>query len=559
MLCHICGVELEEDAKVCPQCGAELETAEEPAVEEPEVEEALPEITQEDDFDPRAFAGLDETMEFDPAVLAAMALEAEGNAPETAEPKQEEPQEESKPKKEKKERKPMSPGAITALIVSIVVLVLAACAGALYYLTMPLEEAVLAEDFAAFQNLPEDEKVTSLTISRRETQRFQRSDAVWCSITTETPAVRHARSYLLSYELTKEGWKLFAVDNTATGSWDTAPLTGVSAEQLQALLVGQPVEADEDFTYTLTEEDVGEVEILSQTTDLNGRTDQVEASITVTDDILAWTVNAQIGCSFDEDWLLDSLENAQAVVDFKPGMDFKLTQEDHLEDLYANPIVLGLPEEEQEDMMEVIVATEPEEDTAPEEAEAAIVQEVAVTEETISNFAVEETTFRLEDSKHLVTCTFDLVKDIATLQVEAVMTYGHDGKTWEMEEVDYTATVKEVKLDGTWVGSYSESAERKPSVKLTFTTAEDGTQSGTFAFSPSEITPVFGTGSYAATATTDLKTLTVTVTPGDWIANPYFEMAVVGLDGTLLIDAGVISDNESFSITLQRPEEVTAE
>ena len=551
MLCHICGAELDETTNVCPQCGAKPEDTIEDLQLELE-QTAAEEIAEEpaDDFDPRAFAGLDETMEFDPTALAAMALETEA-APAEAEAAEEEDAEEPQPKKEKKK---MSPGAVTALIVAIVVLVLAACAGALYYLTMPVEEAVLAADFADFQNLPEEEKVTSLTINRRETQRFQRSDAVWCDITTETPAVRYDRSYLLSYELTKEGWKLFAVDNTATSSWDTAPLAGVSVEELQALLVGQPIEADEDFTYTLTDEDVSDVEILSQTTDLNGRTDQVEASITVTDDILAWTVNAQIGCSFDEGWQLDTLENAQAAVDFKPGMDFKLTQEDHLEDLYETPIVLGLPEEEEEDMMEVIVAGEPEEEATDAVEETDIIQEVAVTEETISNFSVEETAFRLEDSKHLVTCTFDLVKDIATLQVEAVMTYGHDGKTWEMEEVDYTATVKEVNLDGDWVGTYSENAERKPSVKLTFTTAEDGTQKGTFAFSPSEITPVFGTGSYAATAKVDLKTLTVTVTPGEWIANPYFEMAVVGLEGTLLIDAGVISDNESFSITLQRPE-----
>lgn len=541
MICHICGAEIPDDSKVCELCGAEL--TEEPAEEmaEETVEETA-DAPAEDDFDPRAFAGLDETCEFDPRAFAGLDTEQE----------QEEAPAEEAPVKKQKEKKKRKPGAVAALVIAIVLVVLAAAAGVLWWLTMPAEEAVLVQDFTANAGLEEGETVTGFVIDLRETDRIGLSDAVWCSVVTETENVRRSRTYLMAYELTKEGWVLSVVDGVDTAGWLTEPLSGITAEELQADLVGQELEPEKDFTFVLTEEDLQEVEILSQTTDLDAGTDQVEAAITVTNDVLSWTVNAQISCSFEESWNIDELENAKAEIDYKPGMDFELEQEDFLAALYENPIVLGKPEEE-EDTMEVIAVVADGEKTQKAEEEPAVEQEVLVTEETVSNFSVKESRFSLEEDRQLVDCSFELIKDVAQLYVEATVVYVYDGG-WKVDEVRYDAEVEEIILTGTWNGTYTESEGKTPKVTVKVEEAEDGTEKLSFAFSPSEATPTFPTGSYALTAKTDPKTMGVELTPGEWIVNPWVEINIVGLKGVLMIEEGVITDGKTFTITLDRPE-----
>ena len=534
MICPICGAEMAEDAKVCDLCGAELT--------EETVEEITEEVAQEDDFDPRAFAGLsDETCEFDPRAFAGLDME---------EPQPEEGWKEGQSAEEAKPRKKRKAGAVAAMVIAVVLVVLVAAVGALWWLTMPVDEAVLKEDFVANAQLEEGESVMEFAIDLRETDRIGCSDAVWCSVVTETDAVRRTRTYLMAYALTKEGWVLDIVDGIETAAWTTEPLAGIGAEELQQDLVGCEMTVEEDFAYTLSEEDDTEVEILSQTTDLAAGTDQVEAVITVTTDILAWTVNAQVSCTFDDSWSIDTIENAAAQIDYKPGMDFDLEQEEFLSALYENPIVLGETEEE-EDTMEVIAVVEGA-DAEPAEEEA-VTQEVTVTEETVSNFSVKESRFSLAEDRQLVDCSFELIKDVAELYVEATIVYVYD-KGWKVEEVRYDAEVEQIKLDGTWNGTYTESEGKTPKVTVTASTADDGTQKISFAFSPSETAPAFPTGSYALTAKTDPETVTVELTPGEWIVNPYVEMNVVGLKGMLMIDDGVITDGETFTVTLNRPE-----
>lgn len=546
MICHNCGSQLPDESRICAECGAEQTLPE-------MVENIMPdELPASDDFDPRAFAGLDDDADdFDPRAFAGLDLDEEVTEPAAEQTPEVEAEPAAKPKKTKKKRRK---GLVALVVIAIVVAVLAAAAGALWWLTSPVDEEMLRRNFTDFAGLEEGEEVTAFTVDVRETDRIGRSDAVWCSVITKTDAIRYDRKYLMAYELTAEGWQLERVDGIETADWTTTPLTGIGLEELQTALVGWDVTAQDDYVYTLTEEDTAQVEILSQTTDLDAKTDQVEASVTVTTDVLAWTVNAQISCSFDESWNIDSLENSQAQLDFKPGMDFDLEQEDFLQALYAEPVTLG--ETAEEGMMEVITVVDGE--AAAPAAQSAQTQTVTVTEQTVSNFSVKDSTFSLEENKQLVECSFELIKDVAELYVEATLVCGHNGSAWEVEEITYDAEVEQIRLIGTWVGTYTESEGRTPKVTVTAATAEDGTEKISFAFEPSEATPYFFYGSYALTAETDTKTMNVNLKPGEWINNPYADMQVVGLNGTLLIDDGVITDGATFTITLQRPEEPAA-
>ena len=569
MICRSCGIELPDGAEFCKECGTlqespELETFV-PAVETSEAPTAAEELFPEaDDFDPRAFAGLDEDGNtFDPAAFAGLDLNEQEDASEEEEAAEEQPKKAKKAKKEKapKEPKKRKAGAVVAVVLVIILVVAAAVAGLLWWLTMPLEEDILISDFTKNAQMEAGEAVLSFTIDRRDTDRLGLSDSVWCSVVTETDTVHRERTYQMTYALTTDGWQLDAVDGTDTAAWTTEPLVGISLEQLQATLIGRELEPEEDFTYIITEDDVADVEILSQDPDLIAGTDTVEASICITGELVSWTVDTTIQCSFDEIWHIDSLESAPAEIDFKPGYDFNLKDEELLKELYKAPITLG-EDEDEDDKMEVIEIVEEGKETEPAAEEEPLVQTVKVTKGGVSEFTVEEGTFSLAKDRYLAKCTFVLDKGVAKLFVKATLICEHDGAKWVVEDVEYDAEVEKINLTGSWLGSYTAPNGKKPDLTVIFgTVKEDGTVENTFNFKSSETDLSIPVGCWLVTSKNDLKTMKITIEPGEWKNNPGAAnpMEQVTLKGVLMIDDAVITDNSTFSIKLDRPEPVEEE
>lgn len=605
MHCHACGSQVPDDVKFCTICGAsftdELDSAPEevqkkkpveaPTVEveqvaetDPfaeEMEDAANELPQDDpffippvqtqasaeeyddsddfivpeptvstgdnwmdpkspDFDPRKFAGLP-LEEFQPLVTAVETEDepAEEPAPKTRQKKKNKTEQDMK--HEKKEKR----GGIAALIVALIVVLLAGAAGVLYWLTMPVKEAVAQNDLAGYLQLSPDETITSFSVENRETTRLHRQDTLWCSITMEDPSVRSARSYVMNYRLTREGWVLAAVDERSTETWTTEPLGGASEEDVVLALVGCEIEFDDSFTYTLTEADAAAAEILDQTTDLASRVDLLRVSVSAVDELVGWTAEAELELIFEDGWIFGDFRPEAPMIEFKPGMEFKLTEEDFLAVLAANPIPFAQPTD---DVAATVVADG--EEKAPV---ASAAQTIKIDKNAVSDLTVDETAFDITANTQTVIVSFDLDKQVAKLSVEAALTYVfEDG--WKIDTITYVPVVDEIVLDGEWKGTYTESEGRIPGVTLTIAENEDGTDNNVFAFGPSEQSPYFFTGKYYVADEADTKTLAVDLKATDWVL--YYNpggVALVSLEGGfLMIDEAKITDGSTFELTLQR-------
>lgn len=577
MHCYHCGSPIPEDLKFCPQCGMPMEEQDEPMEQEaafeepaladvpeaPAVEELLPadlfeeelenprpiinddmmfgldeaiEIGEDEekdstldplspDFDPRKFAGLDQE-EFRP-ISAAELLEEE-----TAE---EEPIFEEK----KKGR-----GGIVALVIALIAVILGAAAGLLYWLTEPAKALVVENDFVEYMQLDVDTEVTSFVIEDRETARIKRADTVWCSVTLEDGSTHLECDYVMNYRLTGEGWKLNAVDELNTDSWVLKPMSGASEETVIAALVGQQIKVSDTYTYTLTADDAASTEILAQDTDLEVGLDAVTARVNVVSELVGWSVETELEMVFDTEWQTAAFTHGDVEMEFKPGMEFKLTEEDFAEVLAANP----MPMFRDTDDVKTTVVTDGEE--APAAMTAA--QTVKLNKANISDLTVVGTAFDLEHNTQTVAMSFVLDKQVAKLKVDAALIYVfEDG--WKIDTVEYAPTVDEIVLDGEWKGVYPEVDGRVPGVTLTIEKNEDGTDNNVFAFGPSDTDPYFFTGKYYVAAEADTKTLEVALNATDWVL--YYNpggVTMVDLKGVLLLDEAVITDGQNFRIALQR-------
>ncbi|MBP3634057.1 MAG: zinc ribbon domain-containing protein [Oscillospiraceae bacterium] len=597
MHCYHCGSQIPDGLKFCVDCGAELdepvsevrplvekklpeapeveqltdassgsglfveelaqETAEELPAEEAaeEAEEAAEEAEETEELEEEAAdPALDPTSDqFDPRKFAEQGMEE--FAPAAPADDEEEPEEEkpSKAKKAPKKNKKKGKGGIVALILVLAALLLGGAAGLLYWLTEPVDQAQLRGDFAGYMSYAEDTAVEAFNVTDRETSRLNRSDAIWCTVTAADDAVRTQRTYVMQYALTREGWKLRSVEDISTETWTAQPLVGASLEEIYAALTGQVVTVDSDFLYPLEAEDAQTAEIMSQSPDLNAKTDTVEAVISVTDDLVGWTADVDLTLTFTDHWKLDTFSYDNVQMEFKPGMEFKLEEEDFAEDMAQFPIVLG--EQESEDTVETTTVVDGEE---VQEAPDMTVQTVKVLAEQVQDLTVTEKRFSLAEDTQNVTCEFVLDKPAAKLQVTAVLSYVfEDG--WKLDAAEYEAVVEEIKLEGDWAGTYTAVEGQKPNVKLTVKTDEEGKTTNTFAFSAPEGV-WYPTGSYYVASATDAETLNVKFDPTEWtpMGNPG-NITMVGIDGTLMIEEGTITDGETFSITLQVPVEVTEE
>ena len=570
-----------------------------------------PAINFSEDFDPRVFAGLDSVPA--PPVFPAMEEEDEEQAAFFAE--LEEPV--KKPKKEKKvkekkvkqkkgkqmqdmpvQEKKGKAGVVISIILVVVLLLAAGAAGFLYWYSTPLKDTELEASFITNGPLSKEETAAEgftfelLSDPARVTDRLGLSDEVWCKVTTQDETVKYTRFYSLRYELTWEGWVLAkdGIVEHQPDRWTVEPLTGATEDEIREALVGREVEIA-GYTYALTEEDVAQAEIVSNP-DLKAGTDVVQVGLDVTGELISWNTEGSLGMVFDEAWTATTFECSDVEWEPNPGMEFEVTDEE-IEAEFVDMQIAAVKEpviEEDEDEDKAEDSDEPVEDDvtepsvdedAPEadleadleaepEAEpeasadpAAPAQDVVTDQmvtikaEEITNLVVKEPEFDLEKGTYTVECTFDLDKPAVTVEVKAKLIYKFE-EEWVMDSMEYSSSIKEIKLDGEWTGTYQVDAggmTLKPSVTLTVTTDENGAMNGVFAFGPSEGFPIVP-GSYHVLGKVDPATLEVEFEAGEWIENPNTGIPQASLKGTLNLDTGVITDEDTFTLTLKVPEPV---
>lgn len=126
-------------------------------------------------------------------------------------------------------------------LILIVMMLLGGCGKAVRdekQIQADLESDLQANYFA------ENEKIIEVKIEKRQTEKKEKHDTVWCSVQTEDERCAYEKSLVLTYSLYDEGgWLLDDVSVNSRSEWVITPIIGISNDEIAASLCGINISA----------------------------------------------------------------------------------------------------------------------------------------------------------------------------------------------------------------------------------------------------------------------------------------------------------------------------
>ena len=256
---------------------------------------------------------------------------------------------------------------------------------------------------AEFQFLKEGEQIEKIVIERRQTEKEQKTDTVWCTVVTNDAEVSCQKNVILSYGLyDKTGWMLDEIEVEPKEKWIMTPLKGVEESGLSPLLSGQVIVIDEE-EWLITQENLLKAEIEKQQTDLEQKIDKLTISLVLDDKLERAEGKVEVLFMFDQKWKYDSIISMD---DFAVSM-----KEEYSLNVSEN------------DLMEKVIEAElPVGETK---------QTIFVEKEEISDFRIDEHKAESKGSRQIYQCSYRVNKSQVVLEMETAITYTYqDGNGW---------------------------------------------------------------------------------------------------------------------------------
>lgn len=257
-----------------------------------------------------------------------------------------------------------------------------------------------------------------------------------------------------------------------------------------------------DETWSLN--DVTDVSIESQETNLNEKTDDVTMSLTVNDKVQQAKGKLKLEYKFTDEWELTSVsQDGEFTVSDKPECALELTDEDLLAELVKNEVTLF-------------------DDTSNS-------QTLSMTEAEISDFEVYEESVEQRGATRKYFCKATLTKPNAKITLDAQIRYIFEG-SWLLQPMTITAELESIDIEGKWEGKYDDVPyDGKASLEITEVT-DNGKVTGIYSYTPDTITKSSQAGSYKVSGTIDMTCLKLDLTGGDWVVKDSSHLAIYNKD-----------------------------
>ncbi|MCM1386012.1 MAG: hypothetical protein NC231_01685 [Bacillus sp. (in: Bacteria)] len=288
------------------------------------------------------------------------------------------------------------------------------------------DEEKIQTDLTSYKQkdfLAADEKITEIVIDKRQTEKDDKIDTVWCSVQTEDARCAYEKDFTLTYSLYDEGgWILDEVDVNNRSEWVITPLTGVSNEEISASLSGINITADNESWY-VTKDNIKAMSVNNQETNLENETDVVTVSLTVDDLVEEAKGELLIHYIFrNGGWVMDSmLGNENFTADMKTSAALSIDDTALFNAVNGQVFEYGS-------------------------------QEISVNKDEISDFMVkgQELSNKGTVQKYLCSCT--LTKPCATFSLDIAVPYYY-AEGWNEQSADITAKCTSVDIVGVWSGT----------------------------------------------------------------------------------------------------------
>ncbi|MCM1263020.1 MAG: hypothetical protein NC313_09905 [Butyrivibrio sp.] len=374
------------------------------------------------------------------------------------------------------------------------------------------DEEKLQTDLASYmQNgvIASNEKITGLAIDKRQTEKDDKTDTVWCSVQTEDERCAYDKDFVLTYTLYDEGgWILDDVSVNSRSEWTIKPLTGASNEEIAESLNGINITANSESWY-VTAENIKAMSVNSQETNLENETDVVTVSLTVDDLVEEAKGELVINYIFNNGgWVMDSVSgNGNFTADMKTSAALNVD-----DTALLNAVI--------------------------EQTFKYAGQNISIKKDEISDFTVksQESSNKGVVQQYICSCT--LTKPCATFSLDiTVPYYYYSDEGWNEDSVDISAECTAVDIVGLWsgtsaIGDYDE---------LNITEMDDnGNISGSYAYKWH-----YTSYSYYVSGTIKLDTLEIYLEPGDVIEEPRSSWDIADIKAALLVEDSEIEGTSS--------------
>ncbi|MBD5504899.1 MAG: hypothetical protein HDR09_14500 [Lachnospiraceae bacterium] len=340
------------------------------------------------------------------------------------------------------------------------------------------------EEDSKFQFLRGDEQIEEVVIEKRQTVKEQKTDTVWCTVTTSNTEASCQKNVILSYGLyDKTGWLLDDIEVESKDKWIMTPLKGIEESNLSALLSGQVLVIDEE-EWPIAQENLLSVKIEEQQTNLEQRTDQVTISLKLDDKLVRAEGKIEVLFTFDQEWEFDSIISKEDLtVSMKEEYVINVSEDD----LMAKVLESELPVGETK-------------------------QTISVGEQEISNFKIEEQKSEAKGSRQVYRCSYHVNKPQVTLAAESQVVYEYqEGEGWKSAKSSATSQIESTSIAGNWSGTYRDVFSKKKAELDIIEVQDDGTVSAVYTFDE---------GSYELSGTWNRESLELWLEAGDWIVEP---------------------------------------
>ena len=396
---------------------------------------------------------------------------------------------------------------LITLILSLVVLV--GCGASV------AKEKQIQEDLEAFSDkvfLDDGETITSLVIDKRDTDKKQKTDRVWCTVTTEKDDISYEKGVMLDYYLyDKAGWTLddYTIDDSE--KWVIRPLKGVNEGEISTSLIGKTIMVD-DEEWGIGEGEVSNLSIQSQNTNLEKNTDQVTVEIVLESDVERVTGVVTADYQFDKAWKITNLSVKDTLsAEIKDGKALNIDAEKLKADVNGHQEEYGLKDN---------------------------THKITIKKSGIEDLKIVSQQSESKGCTQVIHYSAKLVKKNVTFNMDAETTYTYSEDKWTYQGTQVDLSLDSVDLLGTWKGTYTAVISDGVN-ELDITEVDGNNITATYSYTPYKI---IEPGSYTVQGEFNPETLELVLQAGDWVQEPTKGTTYVksNVSATLYVDEGTM-------------------
>lgn len=393
------------------------------------------------------------------------------------------------------------------------------------------KEKKIQEDLEAFSDkvfLDDGETITSVVIDKRDTDKKQKTDKVWCTVATEKDNISYEKGVLLDYYLyDKAGWELddYTVDDSE--KWVVRPLKGVNEGEISASLVGKTIMVD-DEEWEISEGEFSNLSIQSQNTDLERNTDQVTVEVVLESDVERVTGVVTADYQFDKEWKITNLSVKDTLsAEIKDGKALNIDAEKLKADVNGHQEEYGLKDN---------------------------TQKITIRKSGIEDLKIVSQQSESKGCTQVIHYSAKLVKKNITFNMDAETTYTYSEDKWKYQGTQVDLSFDSVDLLGTWKGTYTAIISGGVN-ELNITEVDGNNITATYSYTPYKI---IEPGSYTVQGEFNPETLELVLQAGDWVQEPTKGTTYVksNVSATLYVDEGTLEgighDGNGFVMSKQQ-------